>query len=74
VRLKVTQTECAGKMFWIVQDTTPSWFYHGPFVDEATARDFAQAKNSAAWKELLHNARASRKAIAALTAETALAA
>lgn len=63
MRVTVTQTECASKMFWIVQDTTPSWLYHGPFVDEATARDFARVKNSAAWKEMLRNARWERKVI-----------
>ena len=52
MRLTVKQTECAGKMFWVVRDTDHSWFYHGPFADEATAQAFARAKNSAAWKDV----------------------
>jgi hypothetical protein len=44
MRLTIKQTECAGKMFWIVQDTDPAWFYHGPFADEAAAHAFARPK------------------------------
>jgi hypothetical protein len=70
MRLIVQQTECAGKMFWIVQDAM-SWHYHGPFADEAAARAFARAKNSEAWKELLRKAREARKMMAAFIAEEA---
>ena len=59
VRLTVKQTECAGKMFWIVRDSDSTWFYHGPFADEATAHAFARSGN---WKELLRTARMNRKA------------
>ena len=61
MRLIVRQTECAGNMFWIVQDTDPSWFYHGPFADEASAHAFARPKNSADWKALLNRKRMERK-------------
>jgi hypothetical protein len=63
MRYLVTQTMSASKRrYWIVRDTDHSWFYHGPFADEAQARTFAKPKNSAAWKELLRTARAERKA------------
>jgi hypothetical protein len=62
MRLIVTQTECAGNLFWIVRDTDHSWFYHGPFEDEITARAFARPKNSEAWKELLRTKRAEQAA------------
>jgi hypothetical protein len=45
----VTQTECAGNLFWIVRNTHPAWLYHGPFVDEAAARAFARNPRNA-WK------------------------
>jgi hypothetical protein len=57
MRLIVKQTECSGKMFWIVRDTDHPWFYHGPFEDEITAHAFAKPKNSEAWKALLRAAR-----------------
>jgi hypothetical protein len=69
VTLTVTQTESAGKMFWIVQDTTPSWFYHGPFADEAAARDFAWLRNAREEEE-----RKVIKVLAAVRADKALAA
>jgi hypothetical protein len=62
MRLTVKQTECAGKLFWIVRDTDHSWFYHGPFADEVPAHDFARPKNSEAWKELLRTKRAEQAA------------
>jgi hypothetical protein len=78
MRLIVKQTECAGKMFWIVRDTDSSWFYHGPFADEDAAHAFALQKNkSEAWKELLRTKRAERKAVlaeVALADEAAIAA
>jgi hypothetical protein len=54
MRLHVQQTECAGKMFWIVRDTDHyhSWFYYGPLPD-GIAR---------AWEALLRTERAKRKA------------
>jgi hypothetical protein len=62
MRLTVKQTECAGKMLWIVKgDPNLSWFYHGPFEDEAAANAFARAKNSEAWKELLRAKREERE-------------
>ena len=64
MRLIVKQTECAGNMFWIVKDMNSGWFYHGPFVDEASAHAFARPKNSADWKALLNAARMNRKALA----------
>ncbi len=42
MRLIVKQTECAGKMFWIVRDMEHSWFYHGPLEDEIAAQAFAR--------------------------------
>jgi hypothetical protein len=62
MRLYVQQTECAGKMFWIVRDTDHyhSWFYYGPLPD-GLARAFVQQKK-AAWKALLRTERAKRKA------------
>jgi hypothetical protein len=51
---------------------TPTWRYHGPFADEAAAHALVQQKK-VAWKATLRNARANRKAMAALTAEAALA-
>ncbi len=62
MRLIVKQSEAAGKMFWIARDTDHSWFYHGPFADEAAAHAFARPRNSAAWKELLRAKRAERRA------------
>ena len=62
MKLSIKQTECAGKLFWIAKDTDPSWFYHGPFVDEAAAKTFAKLKNSENWKKLLKVARENRKA------------
>jgi hypothetical protein len=47
-------------MFWIVRDTDHTWFYHGPFMDEATAHAFARPKNSENWKALLRAARMNR--------------
>jgi hypothetical protein len=79
MRLTVKQTECAGKLFWIVRDTDHSWFYHGPFAGEAEAHAFARPKNSDDWKALLRKARTAKKARKAaleeaLAAEAALAA
>ena len=69
MRLIVKQTESAGKMFWIVRDTDPSWRYYGPFADEAAAHAFARTKNkSEAWKEMLRMARANGRAAAAALA------
>jgi hypothetical protein len=50
MRLIVTQTECAGKLFWIVRDTYPAWLYHGPFADEAAAHAFARPNPRNDWK------------------------
>jgi hypothetical protein len=61
MRLIVKQTECAGKMFWIVRDSDSTWFYHGPFPDEAAAHAFSRLKNSEAWKELLRETRMKRE-------------
>jgi hypothetical protein len=49
MRLIIKQTECAGKVFWIVQNTVPSWLHHGPFADEAAARAFT-ANPRPVWK------------------------
>jgi hypothetical protein len=69
MKLKVQQIERGGKC--LVRET-PTWRYHGPFADEAAAHAFVQQKK-VAWKATLRNARANRKAMAALTAEAALA-
>ena len=61
MRLTVRQTECAGKMFWIVKDAMHDWEYFGPFADQAAAHAFARPKNSDAWKALLRDARAAKK-------------
>jgi hypothetical protein len=75
MRLIVKQTECAGNLFWIAQDPDHGLgHYHGPFADETAAQAFARAINSEAWRALLRNTRANRKAMVALTAEAALAA
>jgi hypothetical protein len=62
MKLSIKQTECAGKLFWIVRDTDHSWLYHGPFEDEM-AHAFARLKNSENWKNPLKEARENRKAI-----------
>jgi hypothetical protein len=59
MRLIVKQTECAGKMFWIVKDADHAWSYYGPYADETAAHAFARSGN---WKELLRTARMNRKA------------
>jgi len=76
MRYIVRQTESASKtLFWIVRDADHAWLYHGPFADEAAARDFARLENSENWKKLLREAREDRKKImAALETEDAIAA
>jgi hypothetical protein len=61
MRLTVKQTECAGKLFWIVRDTYPAWLYHGPFADETAARAFARPNPRNDWKASYRWARIMRR-------------
>lgn len=62
----VQQTESAGKMFWIAHGLPPSWFYHGPFADEAEARAFVRANFRDIWKDSYRWTRMMRRHAAAL--------
>jgi hypothetical protein len=74
MKLKVQQTECAGKMFWIVRDTDSSWFYRGPFADEVAAHAFARRQKAVDDLKNAIRARLTHLRLARETKEAALAA